>query len=367
MANIFKNQSVMGAAFLGLMGLAQGVAHAQFQGAGGQANAPPPPRVAQPVVNTYQQFTGGGGGGYGGGGWGGGWGYGGGGGGGGMGSYLQGLSSLTNSNAQWYFTNQQSRLAQQQVEEAKVAVKRAKFDEAMYEKANTPTRAELDEKDRQEALRLARNQPANGDIWSGKALNLIMSAIVQTQTTTLVKGPSIPISEEILRHLNMTTSTAAGSVGIFKNGDLQWPMVLRGPEFREPRENINKIAPEAVRQAASGSLEPNTYKKMKNAIEDLSDLIKRMAGDLSPGEYIQSKRFANNLEEGLKNLSEPNSVNYLNGRWAAKGATVGALVDHMTSNGLKFAPAVEGDYPFYTSFYNLLLGYDAGLSRLSGK
>lgn len=364
MLKSFKKQFVV-AMVLGA-GLSQGVVHAQFQGAGGQANSPPPPRVAQPVVNTYQQFTGGGGGM---GGYGGGYGFGGGygGGGGGMGGYLQGLSSLTNSNAQWYFTNQQSRLAQQQVEEAKVSVQRAKFDEAAYEKANTPTRAEIDAKERQEALRLARNQPANGDIWSGKALNLILSAVVQTQTTTLVKGPSVSISDEILRHLNMTTSTAAGSVGVFKHGDLQWPMVLRGPEFKEPRDNIDKIAPEAVRQAASGSLEPGTYKKMKTAIEELGDLIKRMAGDLSPSDYIQSKRFANNLEEGLKNLSEPNSVNYLNGRWAAKGATVGALVDHMTSNGLRFAPAVEGDYPFYTSFYNLLITYDSGLARLSGK
>ncbi|NBR07267.1 MAG: hypothetical protein EBT92_16095, partial [Planctomycetes bacterium] len=42
---------------------------AQVPGAGGQANSPPVPRVAQPIVNTYAQFTGGGGGhgGYGGG------------------------------------------------------------------------------------------------------------------------------------------------------------------------------------------------------------------------------------------------------------------------------------------------------------
>ncbi len=342
---------------------------AQVPGAGGQANSPPVPRVAQPIVNTYAQFTGGGGGhgGYGGG-FGFGGGYGGGYGGGSAGSYFQGVSSLTNANAQYYFTTQQARLGKEQVENAKIANRRAKFDEDMYEKANTPTRAELDEKDRQEALRLARNNPANGDIWSGKALNTIFNSIQKTEITNRVKGPSIPISEEILRHLNLTTGTAAGSVGIFKNGaDLTWPMVLRGPEFKAPRDNINRIAPEAVRQAASGSLEPDTYKKFKGAISDLGEIINNMAADLSPGDYIQSKRFANNLDEGLKNLSEPNSVNYLNGRWSAKGATVGALMDHMTSNGLRFAPAVEGDRPFYTSFYNLLTGYDAGLSALVGK
>ena len=342
---------------------------AQVPGAGGQANSPPVPRVAQPIVNTYAQFTGGGGHGGGGGGYGGfGGGFGGGGGGGGGGgSYLQGAGSLTNANAQYYFTTQQARLGKEQVENAKIANRRAKFDEDAYEKANTPTRAELDEKDRQEALRLARNNPANGDIWSGKALNTIFNSIQKTEITNRIKGPSMPISEEILRHLNLTTGTAAGSVGIFKGQDLPWPMVLRGPEFKSPRDNINRIAPEAVRQASSGSLEPDTYKKFKDAISSLGEIINNMAADLSPGDFIQSRRFANNLDEGLKNLSEPNAVNHLNGRWSAKGATVGALMDHMTSNGLRFAPAVEGDKPFYSSFYNLLTGYDAGVSQLVGK
>ena len=358
---------ILGALF-GISFLAQ-PALAQVPGAGGQANSAPVPRVAQPIVNTYAQFTGGGHGGGGGGYGGGGFGFGGGGGGGGgAGSYFQGVSSMTNANAQYYFTTQQARLGKEQVENAKVANRRAKFDEDMYEKANTPTRAELDEKDRQEALRLSRNNPANGDIWSGRALNTIFNSIQKTEATTGLKAKSVPISEEILRHLNLTTGTAAGSVGIFKNGaDLAWPMVLRGPEFKNPRDNINRIAPEAVRQASSGNLEPDTYKKFKDAISDLGEIINNMAADVSPGDYIQSKRFANNLDEGLKNLSEPNSVNYLNGRWSAKGATVGALMDRMTSNGLRFAPAVEGDRPFYTSFYNSLIIYDSALRDLAGK
>lgn len=362
-----SNNVMLGAIF-GLSILAQPIL-SQVPGAGGQANSPPVPRVAQPIVNTYAQFTGGGGGhggGYGGGfGFGGGYGYGGG---SSAGSYFQGVSSLTNANAQYYFTTQQARLGKEQVENAKIANRRAKFDEDMYEKANTPTRAELEEKDRQEALRLARDGAALGDIWSGKALNTIFNSIQKTEISTRLKGRSVPISEEILRHLNLTTGTAAGSVGVFKNGaELTWPMVLRGPEFKTPRDNINRIAPDAVRQAASGSLEPDTYKKFKNAINDLGEIINNMASDLSPGDYIQSKRFANNLDEGLKNLSEPNSVNYLNGRWSAKGGTVGALMDHMTSNGLRFAPAVEGDKPSYNAFYMLLKDYDASLSQLAGK
>ena len=64
---------ILGALF-GISFLAQPTL-AQVPGAGGQANSAPVPRVAQPIVNTYAQFTGGGGGHGGGGGYGGGFGF----------------------------------------------------------------------------------------------------------------------------------------------------------------------------------------------------------------------------------------------------------------------------------------------------
>ena len=38
----------------------------------------------------------------------------------------------------------------------------------------------------------------------------------------------------------------------------------------------------------------------------------------------------------------------------------------MDRNGLKFAPATDGDESAYNAFYQDLLSYDAGLSRIGG-
>lgn len=270
---------------------------------------------------------------------------------------------------------EQAKLGQEQVRSAKIANQHSRFDEDLYEKSKASqklydkekARAAGMEQQRIDELMLARNNPANGDIWSGHALNVLLKTLQQIQGDQGMKGPSIPIPEEILRHINLTTGTAAGSVGAFRNPDhLSWPLVLRGNEFKEPKDQIDKLAPVATRQAASGSIEPDTFKKLSNAINSLTDLITSMAGDLSPTDYIQSKRFANNLSEGVKNLTEPNAVNYLNGHWAAKGGSISGLIDHMSANGLRFASAVEGDQPFYSSMYNLLREYDFKLDSLTG-
>ena len=43
------------------------------------------------------------------------------------------------------------------------------------------------------------------------------------------------------------------------------------------------------------------------------------------------------------------------------GQTVADLVGYMTSNGLKFAPAVSGDEAAYASLYSALAAYRRGL------
>jgi len=43
---------------------------------------------------------------------------------------------------------------------------------------------------------------------------------------------------------------------------------------------------------------------------------------------------------------------------------VAQLVDDMTRNGLKFAPANPGDEPAYTALYQSMLSYDMGLTQL---
>jgi hypothetical protein len=44
---------------------------------------------------------------------------------------------------------------------------------------------------------------------------------------------------------------------------------------------------------------------------------------------------------------------------------VGELVQQMTREGLRFAPAVSGDEPYYTSLHRALVDYDMGMAQLT--
>ena len=68
---------------------------------------------------------------------------------------------------------------------------------------------------------------------------------------------------------------------------------------------------------------------------------------MSPAQYIEAKRYLNQLSAAIKALSDPKVANYFNNRWNAKGKNVAELVSHMKREGLAFVPATPGDEAAY--------------------
>jgi hypothetical protein len=62
-------------------------------------------------------------------------------------------------------------------------------------------------------------------------------------------------------------------------------------------------------------------------------------------------------------LQDPNVANYF-GKWAPSGRTVAELVQHLSKNGLEFAPASPGDEAAYQALYQSFLAYDGAISQL---
>ena len=88
---------------------------------------------------------------------------------------------------------------------------------------------------------------------------------------------------------------------------------------------------------------------------------------LSPTDYIESKGFLDDLQSSIQSLRNPNVAKYLNGAYAAKGATVADLVQQMTTQGLHFAPATQDDQPAYSTLYQSLRTYDYRLAQLASR
>ena len=61
------------------------------------------------------------------------------------------------------------------------------------------------------------------------------------------------------------------------------------------------------------------------------------------------------LDNAIKALQAPDVGNYINGKYAARGKTVGELVKNM--GGLKFAQATPGDEQAYKALQEKLASY----------
>jgi type II secretory pathway pseudopilin PulG len=280
--------------------------------------------------------------------------------------YLYGVAAVTDANAQYQLTIQQARQEREQVTQQQLQTRGQIIQEMQYEKQFLPDAQKTADEDAAKKLYRARNNPSNSEIWSGDTLNLLLADIRKMETGSGLRGPSIPLDENVLKHINVTTGTTYGSVALVKQGaKQQWPLPLYKDRFKSYREAIEKLMPEVLSGAMGSGINPQALQSLIDAINDLKKVIQDSVADLTPTEYVKAMRYANQLSDSVKNLEDPNVRMYLNGTWAAKGNSVGELIAYMNQNGaLKFAPATPGDEPYYSTLYQALLGYDLGMYRL---
>jgi hypothetical protein len=183
------------------------------------------------------------------------------------------------------------------------------------------------------------------------------------------RGPKDPLDQDQLKLVNVTSANRGGNIGLLKNGGrLNWPLALTGPEFKEERERLSSLAQDSVKEAEfNNRVDAGSLKQMNEDLDRLQRQLSRNVGDLPPSQYIEAKRFLNNLSDALKVMGQADAASYLNRKYAAKGKTVPDLVKCMTENGLQFAAAVAGDEAAYLALHRALAAYAHGLQDPDGE
>jgi hypothetical protein len=283
-----------------------------------------------------------------------------------MGGYLNGVAAVTNANAQYQVTIQQARLAQTQADMAKLDLRRRIRDEKEYERMMMPNPEQVRRADIAASLDRARHDPPVTEIWSGQALNDLLQADQGFHRVGLY-GPAVPVPPDVLARIRVNTGTSRGSVGALNDGKpLQWPFPLRGERFTSDRQKVDRLVAELVGQAQSASgVDADTLRLAQRAVRDLGETLRAAVADLTPDDYIASRRFLTQLTEGLRVLEQPDAGNYFK-QWTPRGRSVPELIDEMTRQSLRFAPAVNGDEPYYTALYQAMITYDTALVRAAG-
>jgi hypothetical protein len=284
-----------------------------------------------------------------------------------VGGALQGVASVTTANADAVNTLQQARITDQQAEQSKISTRRQLFDELRYEQANTPTYEDRREMDRQNALRRARNNPPNTEIWAGISLNALASHLEKVQRDTGLRGPYVPLGPDVLKHINVTDGTVRVGAGLFRDGaKLTWPFDLTDERFEQDRGNIDRLSAKAIDQLkTNGSVEPGTLRDLLSAAKALQAHIDGAIADMTPSQYTRSARYANQLIESVRTLTQPDASKFFNGSLQAKGNNVADFIANLNNSGLTIAPATSDDETAYNVLYRMLLDYDASLTRIT--
>ena len=327
-------------------------ARAQFNGTGGAATPPaPPPGGYLPAVggygtgygygaNPYARNTP-------------------------MQGYMNGAANVTTANAQYQMTIQQAKQEREKARRSALQTRRATIEERQYELSIQPSAEDLRQKDIRYNLQRARHNPPKTEIWSGGALNDLLRAIQDGQSHGLT-GPQVALPADVLKHINLTSGTSRGGVGLLKDdGKLSWPAVLRKDTFDTERNQLNKQIQQAVDQAHSGEVDVNLLDNIDKSLKDLQRHIDAQVEVLSPSQFIQASRYTRELKSGYQVLQQSDVAKFFKSNRTPQGPTVGDLIKQMTKEGLRFGPATSGDESSYTVMHRLLVDYDVGIAQLS--
>jgi hypothetical protein len=287
------------------------------------------------------------------------------------GAYLSGLADLTNASGQYLQQVQQSRILQNQADSGKLELRREIWQQEAWERKNTPTAEQMRAYEAKIDLQRARSNPPNNYIWSGDAMNTLMVDIQRAHAAG-VFGPPVPVNPDTLRRISVTDGASSrGEIAVLSEGGgkLRWPFVLRKKAFEKDRQKIDQLAATAVTQARSDAVEPETVDALQRSASNLRDQVSRMSrkDELTPTEAIQARRYLTQLDGAFRTLKDPNVANFFNGKWAPHGNTIGEVINNMVNQGLRFAPAIEGNETAYKAFFNDLVTYDLRLASMAAR
>jgi hypothetical protein len=239
----------------------------------------------------------------------------------GPGSTLAGAAQVIQAQGQLGLDQEQQRIQRQKAYQEKLNTKKMAFDEAAYEKANTPSY--IDEKERVSGLTLRRlmSQPQPAEVTRGDTLNAMLPYLKALGDQGTPGSPQ-SLNPSTLAAINVATPNTGGggtTVGVLKNGGkLAWPLMLKGPL----QKKMDGLLPKAVEQAAANTLEPATYNQVVGLVQSMQDDIQTRyrKEQIDGSSFLTSKRYLDQLASSLKVLQDPDAAKYLTGAPSRRGA-----------------------------------------------
>jgi len=282
----------------------------------------------------------------------------------GPGGVMRGWADVLSANGELVVQQERARLERELAEQARLETRRQLFDLQRYERENTPSFTERQRETRGRIVDRMLHDPTIFEVTNGRALNVILPYL-HGLTIQGLQGSDVPLSPSVLDRINVSVPGRNDSAGLLMDGgNMRWPFALRG----EVQQNIDKMLPEAVRQARSDNLDPALFRQIRAEARRLDDVIRNglRNNELDGASTLEAQRFVRSFNSALNVLQSAEASKILGGFYAARGRNVYELVVNMTRDGLQFAPASPGGESAYVSLHLSMRAFAAGADYQPG-
>jgi hypothetical protein len=273
--------------------------------------------------------------------------------------YLFGSADVIRAEGDYTNAMEKARLLREQVEQSKLDTKKKAFELNLYIRQNTPTYAEQQAMATRQVLRRVQTTTNPFEIWNGVGLNVLLDDLKKFQSASISVVPE-QVKPDILRQINITKS--GGNFGLFRDdGQFQWPSALQDI-LGDKQKTISNLAATIIPRARNGKIENGLIKDLREEIEQARTALVKKITEIPTPQYIEAKRFLRDLDDACYAIGDAKAFFEFQ-NFVKNGKTVKEVSDYLITNGLRFAPAVQGGEAAYTAFHTALVNLDVAVNQ----
>jgi hypothetical protein len=265
------------------------------------------------------------------------------------------VAAITDSQARYMISEQQASLMHEEVRRQKLDFYRREIEFKVWRRGYL---LQKDEEFRKQvegvALRTAADNPQGTEVFSGKALNMLVDDLRKLGTTDF----PTEIPEECLGHVHLGSKADRG-LGVFAKDRIHWPPLL-AIEFKDSCKRIqDQIDEIKLTLTSAREIDAQATENLRSEVKKLRDKVD--AGGRTHGSddvlwcsanCMTARIFLKSLYQAAYDLGNDSSMgSYLQ---VPKAKTVGELIAHMNRQGLIFTEATAGDQRFYSALHQAL-------------
>ncbi|MFO0863326.1 MAG: hypothetical protein U0744_01465 [Gemmataceae bacterium] len=281
------------------------------------------------------------------------------------GGSLYGSAEMAKAFGNVITSQEQARIMRQQAMQAAIDTQRKRFDFELYKAANTPTYTEEQMKIARQVHKRILSNSSPSEILNGTALNILLDDARKYPNKKVSMDP-IPLSEDILRRLNVTAGL--GNMGLLRDdGKVAWPAALQDMMTDEQRRTIETLAQNLMTGAKNGKVDANALRDLGNTLDKTQANLVKKVNEIPTIQYLEGKRFIREFNDARVALERGEAKAHFGFQdFVQGGKTIQEVVDYLVSRGLKLAPATSADEGAYRAFHSALVAFDVALNTQAG-